>query len=285
MPSPEITFLHSREEYEKFVQASAFPDPVPAFKQSTVTGFCHVCNSEKTFCCHPTERVTRGHVSWREQLTCPGCRLNNRARASIHLLDFLSGGHIAGPLYLGESQTPLYEAIARRARGGLTGSEYLGDRCRPGQKRWKRLSRLKFRRIRHEDLQNLSFEGDRFAWLMAFDVLEHVPDFRLALRECYRCLNHGGRLLLSVPFCHELDQSFPLARRETDGTLTFLSPPEYHGDPFRKSHGCLCYTRFGWDILKTLAELGFSKTALVNVHSRRHAYFGHDLLFIYAVKP
>jgi SAM-dependent methyltransferase len=41
--------------------------------------------------------------------------------------------------------------------------------------------------------------GSGFSLAGMFDVLEHIPDDRGALRSIYNALSPGGRLLLSVP--------------------------------------------------------------------------------------
>ena len=47
-----------------------------------------------------------------------------------------------------------------------------------------------------------------FEVLIAFDVLEHVPDFRSALKEINRVLNNGGIAVLSVPQRDNLEKTF-----------------------------------------------------------------------------
>lgn len=48
-----------------------------------------------------------------------------------------------------------------------------------------------------EDLAELAPES--FDYLFAFEVLEHIEDDGIALRNWMRCLKPGGRLLVSVP--------------------------------------------------------------------------------------
>jgi SAM-dependent methyltransferase len=49
------------------------------------------------------------------------------------------------------------------------------------------------------DATNLPFEDERFDAVTMFDVLEHVPDDRQAVREAFRVLRPGGFLLVSTP--------------------------------------------------------------------------------------
>lgn len=50
-----------------------------------------------------------------------------------------------------------------------------------------------------EDAMNLDYRNDYFDIVTCFDVLEHLPDPRLALQEFYRVLKKGGILIIRVP--------------------------------------------------------------------------------------
>lgn len=49
------------------------------------------------------------------------------------------------------------------------------------------------------DAMRLPLASDRFDAIFSMDVLEHIPDDRLALREFYRVLKPGGRVFATVP--------------------------------------------------------------------------------------
>ncbi len=49
------------------------------------------------------------------------------------------------------------------------------------------------------DAMQLPFASCGFDTIVSMDVLEHIPDDKLALKEFYRVLRPGGRVLLSVP--------------------------------------------------------------------------------------
>jgi SAM-dependent methyltransferase len=49
------------------------------------------------------------------------------------------------------------------------------------------------------DAMRLPFEVGTFDTIVSMDVLEHIPDDALALREFYRVLKPGGRVILTVP--------------------------------------------------------------------------------------
>jgi hypothetical protein len=236
-----------------------------------VTGFCAVC-----------QRWTKFHVdfqyapsggdrpipNWRESLHCPGCGLDSRMRASFHL--FRKDLH-PGPgvfVYMTEQITCLFAQVAARYPGAV-GSEFLEDGTPAGS--------VNASGVCHEDLTRLSFADARFDYLLTFEVLEHVPDYPAALRECARVLKPGGTMLVSIPF-HGGERTTVRARVGPGG-IEHLLPPEYHGDPL-KSEGCLCYYHFGWDFLDALKEAGFRESWGCRVYSRPLGYLSEQPMFI-----
>lgn len=134
--------------------------------------------------------------------------------------------------------------------GNLTGSEYLGHQYASGQ-----VVTSMGQKVRHESMLDLSFPDRSLDLIMHFDVLEHVPDPALALRECHRVLRPGGWLLFSTPFYEELEESIVRARLR-DGELIHELEPCYHGNPVDGS-GALVFTQFGWDFLPVIRDAGF----------------------------
>ncbi len=52
---------------------------------------------------------------------------------------------------------------------------------------------------KHGDVTNLPLEADYADVIFCSEVLEHVEDYKAALREIYRILKTGGRFILTVP--------------------------------------------------------------------------------------
>ena len=117
--------------------------------------------------------------------------------------------------------------------------------------------------VRHADVTALPFGDASLDVVASLDVLEHVPDYATALREFARVLRPGGVLLLSVPYVPGNTGIETLARREADGSITHLQPPEYHGDPM--GGGVLCWHRFGAGLLDALRAAGFRDADAVAV--------------------
>lgn len=51
----------------------------------------------------------------------------------------------------------------------------------------------------HSDIQDMPIENESFDTVLSAEVLEHVPDPEKALREIYRVLKPGGKLVMSIP--------------------------------------------------------------------------------------
>jgi hypothetical protein len=236
-----------------------------------VAGFCAVCRCWTKF--HVDYQYAEGGgdrpiPNWRERLLCPGCGLNGRMRASFHLLrESLRPGPGAS-IYMTEQASRLFAQVAARYPGTV-GSEFLADGTPAGS--------VNASGIRREDLTRLTFADGRFDYLLTFEVLEHVPDYRTALRECARVLKPGGTMLVSVPF--HLGERTTVRARVGPGGIEHLLPPEYHGDPL-VSGDCLCFYHFGWDFIDALKEAGFRDSWSCRTYSRPLSYLGDLFLFV-----
>ncbi len=231
-----------------------------------VKGYCAACRGWRRF------SIDHGLYSefdgqrvpwWRETLTCPTCRLNNRMRLSLHLLEDHLRPSPDGRIYLTEQITSLYARVARRFRN-VVGSEFLTDGTPRGE--------VNAAGIRREDVTTLTFPDASFDFILSLEVLEHVPDFKAALREFARVLRPDGALLLTAPF-HAQERTLVRARLGQDGHVEHLEAPEYHGDPL-SAQGCLCFYHFGWELVGDLQTAGFSDVAAYMCWSRDLAYLG-----------
>jgi hypothetical protein len=244
----------------------------------TVPGFCAYCARTVEFrvdyqWSSPTGD-TRRVPNWRESLACPRCGLNNRLRATVHVLrERLPAARQR--VYLTEQGTCLFQAV-ERLFPHVIGSEFLRDGTTVGA--------MNADGIRHEDMTRLSFAGDSFDLICACDVLEHIAEFRTALQECFRCLRAGGTLLLSVPFLPDAEETLVRARVSVEGQVVRLLPPEYHFDPIDAS-GVLCFQQFGWDLLDTMRDIGFVDVSGEFYWSKELGYLGGAQQLFTGQKP
>jgi SAM-dependent methyltransferase len=242
----------------------------------TVTGRCYVCGCTRDFAVRFTEleRAAQPAPNWREHLWCPGCRLNSRLRACLHLFQEHSGENSAGSIYVPERRSPFYRQLRARFRG-VVGSEFLGPSFKSGQRNW--------RGIRHEDISQLSFADGSFDAILCFEVLEHVADYPAALGECFRCLKTPGLFMFTIPFLLGSRGHVIRARPREDGSIDHLLPPEYHSDPFGKRR-ILCFRHFGWQLLEEMTEMGFCDAHAVLYWSRHYGYLGQESVVFLAKK-
>ncbi|SDW62275.1 Methyltransferase domain-containing protein [Thiocapsa roseopersicina] len=259
-PILSITHCASLDEYRAFASTADHSDTKPSAleagiidsgKATEIEGFCHVCDKTVRF------KVDFAHAylldgkltpNWRETVTCPGCGLNNRMRGAINVFEQECRPGPQADIYITEQATG-FHALLRKRYPRVIGSEFLGSDRRSGS--------VDDRGIRNEDVTRLSFADASFDYVLSFDVLEHVPDYRAALAEFHRVLRSGGRLLLSVPFRPNAPETLIRARILEDGSIEHLTEPEYHGDPLRPD-GCLAFYHFGWDLIDAIRGAGFS---------------------------
>jgi SAM-dependent methyltransferase len=258
--APDIQALH--EFFSK--QQERIPDSTRRLR-----GECYVCNTTVDFRVAPPG--PDGTVNWRETLSCPICGLINRWRSCIHLFEALCGPTDLDRIYLTETLSPVYRELESRYPL-LIGSEYVPD-AEPGE-----ILELHARQVRNEDVTRLSFEDRCLEAVLCFDVLEHVPDYRQALREFFRVLAPGGQLVVSVPFSF---QQQTIVRAVVDGTghIEHLLPPCYHGDPLA-TEGVLSYYDFGMDLLLEMKRAGFAESFLVCYRSDRWGYLNNNVAFV-----
>jgi Methyltransferase domain len=241
-------------------------------QKDAFAGFCWVCSRPRRFV-YDRKYSDGIHVNWRERLECPACRLNNRLRLSVQVIERVASRPEA--IYLTEQVTPLATCLAGRYRN-LAMSEYLGDALASGS--------TNRRGVRHEDVTALSFGDQSFDHVLSFDVLEHVPNYRQALAEFRRVLRDDGNLLLSVPFALLSEGNIVRARIAPDGSVDHLLPPEYHGDPVDPRGGILCYYHFGWELLENLKEVGFRSARIDAYWSEEYGHIGDEQLVIVATR-
>lgn len=241
-------------------------------KTAEIAGYCVACASESVF----TYPMRGDEIpSWRESLVCPKCHLINRWRASVHLAQVLEPFRCAGPVYVTEQTTPLFHWLSKHLPG-IIGSEFVSADAESGKE-----YTVRGRTIRHEDATALSMADASLSMLQTYDVLEHVPDYRAALREFARVLMPDGLLLLTAPFMFGAHATVVRARIGANGQIEHLLPAVYHGDPM-SADGVLCYQEFGWDLLDDLRTAGFTHAEIISCWAPDFGYLGSFQPFIVA---
>jgi SAM-dependent methyltransferase len=138
----------------------------------------------------------------------------------------------------------LFHFLNRKLVTGLTSSEFLGEGTRG----------TVVDGVRSEDVQDLTFNDERFDFVTSTEVFEHVPDDLAGMREVARVLKPEGAFVFTVPL---YPHPATLVRaRIGEGGLEHLLPPEFHGDPLRGDGGVLVFREYGADVVERFAGSG-----------------------------
>lgn len=237
-----------------------------ALGEEGLSGLCPLC-AERVVFGRPGDAAS---FDVREGLACGRCGNNARMRQALSLL--LDGLSLeTARVYLTEQASPGFVWLQQQVPAAR-GSEYGLDGARRVRlQRW--FNDLGGHGTLNEaDITALRDPDASFDAIGCFDVLEHVPDYRAALREFARVLAPGGRLVLTVPFLETVQQTLVRARLHDDGRIEHLEPEEIHGDPV--SGGVLCFYHFGWDLLDALREAGFRRAEWIRSFAPEYGLYG-----------
>jgi SAM-dependent methyltransferase len=267
-----IVWMNTRAEFvattELLLQYSEGIESVVA-KATKLAGYCRACEGIRQM--QVTLEAPNG--TWRnllEGMVCE-CGLNGRCRSALAVLDeILIGRQFASALVL-ERLTPFYGQLAMRLPG-LIGCEYLGDTVPAGA-----LVEKAGIAVRSENMMAFALESDALDIVMHFDVLEHVPDWRLGLRECWRVLRPGGIMLFTTPFYDGLERNIVRADWQ-EGKIRYLLPAAYHGNPL-SSEGSLVYIHPSWEVFECLTSIGFGSVRMAVCYDPIQGIFSNGCPF------
>ena len=111
---------------------------------------------------------------------------------------------------------------------------------------------------------------------MSADVLEHVPNLDLALKNIFAILRSGGFLISSFPFYPNRSATVVKAKLDENGKLVHLMEPEYHENPVNLEAGSLVFSLPGWDILSNLRDIGFNDAYFASISSARYGILSNN---------
>jgi hypothetical protein len=238
----------------------------------TVPGYSYTAGKQVNFLVD-YQHSTENRVNWRERVCCPETYFNNRMRATFHLFDIEMECYADSRIYLTERITPIYTYFKDRFPNTI-GSEYLADKVKFGE--------CDNNDVRNENLCELTFKDESFDALITLDVLEHIPDYLSAFRECARVLKKGKKMFWTVPFIPNSAKNVIRATIQNN-EIHHCFPPEYHGNPL-SSEGLLCFQHFGWEMLEQIVQAGFAQAYALCFYSNEFGYLGGEQFIFVAVK-
>lgn len=244
-----------------------------AQKEFTVSGYSYTAGKQVQFLVDFQHSGESGRVNWRERVCCPETYFNNRMRATFHLFDIEMEPYLDTRIYITEQVTPIYTYFAEKFPNTV-GSEFLGDQLPFGS--------VNMDGVRNETLCALTFPDKSFDTLVSLDVLEHIPDYEQAFKECARVLKDGGKMMWSVPFIPNSTTNLVRAKIE-NGEIIHMQPPEYHGDPL-SGDGVLCFQHFGWQMLDQMRSAGFRDAYALCYQSKEFGYLGGEQFMFVSIK-
>lgn len=267
--------VHAARNKQSIDEQQAFLERVTPVTQKTfsVPGYSYTAGKQVQFLVDFQHSGASGRVNWRERVCCPETYFNNRMRATFHLFDIEMEPYPDIKLYITEQITPIYTYFADKFPSTV-GSEFLGDQLPFGS--------VNKNGVRNETLCALSFPDQSFDTLVSLDVLEHIPDYEQAFKECARVLKDGGKMMWSVPFIPSSPTNSIRAKVE-NGEIVHIQPPEYHGDPL-SGDGVLCFQHFGWQMLDQMRAAGFRDAYALCYYSIEFGYLGGEQFMFIAIK-
>lgn len=100
--------------------------------------------------------------------------------------------------------------------------------------------------IKSIDATNIPYPEGSFDILIANHILEHIPNYRAALREFHRVLRPGAIAILQTPYSRLLEKTFEDKNINTDALRLFFHGQSDHVRTFSES-----------DLFQSLQESGF----------------------------
>lgn len=219
-------------------------------------GHCPVCEQDVEF---------RSPQTWyRDFLVCCNCGSVPRERAMAYVLSNQFPGWRR--LAIHES-SPSDRGVSRKLAQQC--ANYIATQFFPRE----RLGSI-VEGFRNENLEAQTFGDGQFDLVITLDVMEHVNQPDIVLKEVARTLKAGGSYVFTVPTYKGKVGSERRARYREDGTIEHLvSEPEYHGNPISDS-GSLVTFHYGYDLPELIYSWSGLGVEIRRFHDHNHGIIG-----------
>jgi len=138
--------------------------------------------------------------------------------------------------------------------------------------------------IQCQNLENLTFSNGIFDIFITQDVLEHVFNPDVAVREIMRVLRTDGIHIFTAPKHKHLLKSYRRAQM-VDGSIQHLHEPIYHGNPIGDGRSLVTWD-YGADFDDLLGRWSGYCTSNFIVRNRAHGIDGEYLdVFVTCKQP
>ena len=193
-------------------------------------GYCNTCDTNTTF---------NAYSEWfRDNYICQNCKSIPRERALMSVIEKYYPNY--SELSIHES-SPCTRGTSVKLAKKCT--KYASSHYYPKMKFGEKHSSGHL----NIDLENQHFEDNSFDLVVTQDVMEHVFNPAMAFKEIMRTLKPGGAHIFTTPLVNKFKPSQICAKKDANGHINHLCPPEYHGNPIDAS-GSLVTMRWGYDI-------------------------------------
>lgn len=106
--------------------------------------------------------------------------------------------------------------------------------------------------VPHEDLMSLSYKDEMFDCVVNSDVLEHVPDFNLALSEINRIMKTNGYFIFTVPIIYDRKTKKRARFNKNLNKIEYIYSKSFHGEYNKELDDYLVFYEFGLNFVDDL---------------------------------
>ena len=202
----KISLDSIKQHYPIYEKTQCIPET--DYKYDNV-GYCPICNSKTVF---------YSNEDWlRDNYRCMKCNSIPRERAIFHVFN---------QYFPDWKSKKIHESSPSNNYFSNAVEQYSYSQYFANHETGKIINGT-----RNENLEKLTFPDGSFDYFITLDVLEHVFNPELAIREMLRTIVNGGSAIFTVPVQKNLKKSVQRATLLDDNSINYLLPEEYHGNP------------------------------------------------------